>query len=858
VTSPKLEGVLTLKDQASAKLQGFSGKLQGVSTKLRSMRGPLLGVAGGLTAMAVVSVKAASDLQESMNAVNVVFGESAKIIHDFGKTSATSVGLSTAAFNQMATQTGALLKGTSLNVQQLGTTTTDLTTRAADLASVFNTDVSDAMSAINQAIRGETEAIRRYSGDVTDNTIKQFALANGIQKSVSEMTQQEKRLLRVRVIMEQTSDKAGDFARTSEDLANKLRITKEQLVDVSGQLGLVLIPVVTKVVGILASIIKAFADLPGPVKTAIIVVGGIAAALAAIGLILPFLISGFTGIIAVFGGLVKIVKLAQIAWAALNVIMALNPFVLIVLAIVGLIAVGVLLWKNWDTVKQKAAQLWNFLVPVFQKGINFIIEMINLFTLGFRKQLEVLLIAVKKVAGVFSDDLANGIQKAIDAISGGIPDVKLATVSIEEMGTSVKTTSEAASGLATSASTASGAISGMGGATVTATASLDGLKDSIAEAQVGIDSYNESTQAYAEIVADIIRNEGERRIATIKTANELRGQEDQLKSLVGIVGNGEEIWQQYKAGQISIAAAIDLASMTLGVQSGILTDNLAAIASNTAAWDRWEFQQTSVGKKLEQFKPTWTEVMNAIRATTDLTFSEIRKVLSQAGEKIGDVSGVIRTFGSVWVSSLSKAGAATKKFLGDANALAAELTRLGVAVPEGLLTPKGERGSELGNQGRLNAFITAQQGHFTHEQNAISRLRDRQGPHASGSQAYQSIQREIDARQAALDSSRASYPERLAAERERLGLAHGVKNFRGGVALVGERGPELVNLPRGADVLSNRQSTALAGTGKGGVAFSLTVNGDINGVDDLRELVIRWIRESISTGGFAGVIERSP
>ncbi len=38
------------------------------------------------------------------------------------------------------------------------------------------------------------------------------------------------------------------------------------------------------------------------------------------------------------------------------------------------------------------------------------------------------------------------------------------------------------------------------------------------------------------------------------------------------------------------------------------------------------------------------------------------------------------------------------------------------------------------------------------------------------------------------------------------GFASGVQNFSGGYAVVGERGPELVNLPRGSDVYSNQQS----------------------------------------------------
>ena len=43
------------------------------------------------------------------------------------------------------------------------------------------------------------------------------------------------------------------------------------------------------------------------------------------------------------------------------------------------------------------------------------------------------------------------------------------------------------------------------------------------------------------------------------------------------------------------------------------------------------------------------------------------------------------------------------------------------------------------------------------------------------------------------------------------GFADGVRNFGGGMAIVGERGPELVNLPKGADVFSNEESRRMTG-----------------------------------------------
>lgn len=52
------------------------------------------------------------------------------------------------------------------------------------------------------------------------------------------------------------------------------------------------------------------------------------------------------------------------------------------------------------------------------------------------------------------------------------------------------------------------------------------------------------------------------------------------------------------------------------------------------------------------------------------------------------------------------------------------------------------------------------------------------------------------------------------------GFAEGVTNFRGGLALVGERGPELVNLPKGANVIPNHML---------GAAMNVVVTGRLSG-----------------------------
>jgi len=64
------------------------------------------------------TMAAASNLNESLNAVDKTFGKSASVIHDWGDTNAAAFGLSTRAFNEAATPMGALLKNFGLTEQK--------------------------------------------------------------------------------------------------------------------------------------------------------------------------------------------------------------------------------------------------------------------------------------------------------------------------------------------------------------------------------------------------------------------------------------------------------------------------------------------------------------------------------------------------------------------------------------------------------------------------------------------------------------------------------------------------------------------------------------------------------------------
>lgn len=189
------------------------------------------------------STKAASDLGESVNAVNVIFGDSAGKILDWGKTASTQAGLSQRAFQQLATPLGAMLKNAGFDMDEVADKTIDLTRRAADMASVFNTDVEDALAAIQAGLRGELDPLEKYGVKLSAATVEQKALAMTGKNTAASLTETEKAAARVALIFEQTNVVAGDFVNTSDQLANKTRIQNARMEELQATIGQKLLPV---------------------------------------------------------------------------------------------------------------------------------------------------------------------------------------------------------------------------------------------------------------------------------------------------------------------------------------------------------------------------------------------------------------------------------------------------------------------------------------------------------------------------------------------------------------------------------------------------------------------------------------
>ena len=212
----------------------------------------------GITVGLGKSVKVASDLGESINAVNVSFGKSAKGILDFGKTASTTLGVSAVDFNNAAVRFSAFADRIVGSGGDAAGFIRDITTRAADFASVFNIDVAEALRVFQSGLAGESEPLKRFGINLLETEVKAYAVRAEIIKQGETLTEQQKVLARYGLLMESTNKTAGDFANTSGNLANGSRILSAQMTDLQGEIGQALLPALQRLLPTLRALVTEF------------------------------------------------------------------------------------------------------------------------------------------------------------------------------------------------------------------------------------------------------------------------------------------------------------------------------------------------------------------------------------------------------------------------------------------------------------------------------------------------------------------------------------------------------------------------------------------------------------------------
>ena len=183
------------------------------------------------------AIDISSSLTEVENVVRTTFGNYEKLIQDFSKKSIQDFGMSELTAKQVASRFQAM--GTAMGFSQgkMADMSLQLTKLTADMASFYDMEQSDVARNLQAVFTGETEPLRKYGLDLTQATLKEWAMKQGLDADISSMTQAEKTMLRYQYVMANTAAAQGDFARTSDTWANQIRILKQSFEQLAAIIG---------------------------------------------------------------------------------------------------------------------------------------------------------------------------------------------------------------------------------------------------------------------------------------------------------------------------------------------------------------------------------------------------------------------------------------------------------------------------------------------------------------------------------------------------------------------------------------------------------------------------------------------
>lgn len=183
------------------------------------------------------AIDISSSLTEVENVVRTTFGNSEKLIQDFAENSIQNYGMSELTAKQVASRFQAMGTAMGFSQDSMANMSVELTKLTADMASFYDISQEDVAKNLQAIFSGETEPLRKYGLDLTQATLKEWALKNGLDADISSMTQAQKAMLRYQYVMQNTTAAQGDFARTADTWHNQVTILTQSFQQLASIVG---------------------------------------------------------------------------------------------------------------------------------------------------------------------------------------------------------------------------------------------------------------------------------------------------------------------------------------------------------------------------------------------------------------------------------------------------------------------------------------------------------------------------------------------------------------------------------------------------------------------------------------------
>lgn len=277
----KLDQLYGKIDKLSSPLNKATTNIGKLSTAFKGLFG--INVAKQFTKQIMSFFDDATNRAEELNLFNVIFkniekngkktfsklGKEAtqfqyKLNEKFG-TNLTETMRYQGLFQAMATNQGIAEKYAAIMSE-------NMTKLTYDLASLYNRSEKTTAEALRGGVyAGQTKPLRSFGIDVTQTSMNPILVELGItDRTINQMSQAEKQILRYIATMKQARAAMGDFAETIESPANQLKILKQQIVETRVAWGNLfmgmyanILPYVNAILMVLKEVAKSIANIFG-------------------------------------------------------------------------------------------------------------------------------------------------------------------------------------------------------------------------------------------------------------------------------------------------------------------------------------------------------------------------------------------------------------------------------------------------------------------------------------------------------------------------------------------------------------------------------------------------------------------
>lgn len=200
-------------------------------------------------------INSAAAYSEAVNTLSLAFENNASSVQNWASANSSAYNLSENQAINYSSTLGAILKTSGIDENLRETMATNLTQLAGDLSSFYDKEVNDMYNKIKSGIAGQARPLLEIGINLQTTNLDEWLSSLGIEKSLKDMNQMEKTMVRYAYLLQSTKEIQGDFARTSGSFSNQVRTLRTEWQSFLSLLGSYAIPLLQPVITTLRTIL---------------------------------------------------------------------------------------------------------------------------------------------------------------------------------------------------------------------------------------------------------------------------------------------------------------------------------------------------------------------------------------------------------------------------------------------------------------------------------------------------------------------------------------------------------------------------------------------------------------------------